>query len=285
MPLRFSNLIIGFPFKRPSVVLIGKTGDGKSALGNFLLNRNYFTTSSNPDSETIETKIATNFEDNINVIDTPGLNDSKGRDQKHYENIIQFIKNENITSFLLVLNFSDTRLSLDRQEMIKIYCNIFNINIINQMGLVFTKAFVKNKNTFNELKSIKKCKYRNYVKEVIENFYNKTIDGDLPCFFIDSDLDEPDDNSLEEKNKIIKWIKNSNYLNMVNLEIKDNLRIKSIYRETEIRYNERIDGNYKIQDWDYYERYNKVDINNNTIYGNWSFYKNERIGKKLLADH
>ena len=64
---------------------------------------------------------------------------------------------------------------------------------------------------------------------------------------------------------------------MVYLEIKDNLGIKSTYIETKIRYNERIDWNYKIYDLDYYESYNKVDINNNIIYGNWSFYKTEVV--------
>ena len=49
------------------------------------------------------------------------------------------------------------------------------------------------------MKLIKKCECRNYVKKLFKNFYDKTIDGDLPCVFVDSDLDEPYDISLEEK--------------------------------------------------------------------------------------
>lgn len=71
-------------------------------------------------------------------------------------NIIKFIKIKYITSFLLVFNFEETRLSSDLQELIKIYYNIFNLDIFNHMGLVFTKTFRKNKDELNSLKSRKK---------------------------------------------------------------------------------------------------------------------------------
>ena len=98
------------------------------------------------------------------------------------------------------------------------------------MGLVFTRAFERNQRKFNELKAIKERKYRTYVKETIEAFYNETLDFEFPCFFIDSDLDEPDDNSLNERDKIILWAKSLNRVDVGQLYIKDNLKI-NIHKE------------------------------------------------------
>ncbi len=190
--------------KRPIVVLLGKTGNGKSCLGNFLLDNNIFKTSSKPESETVDLKIGINYSKDFCVIDTPGLNDNQRRDQMHYQNIIKFIKNKYITSFLLVFNFNETRLSLDLQEFIKIYCNIFNFEIFNHLGLVFTKTYDKNKNRLNSLKSKIKNEFANNVKKIIENFFDRKLNKDLPCFFIDADLEDVDDDSSKERSKIIE---------------------------------------------------------------------------------
>jgi hypothetical protein len=43
-------------------------------------------------------------------------------------------------------------------------------------------------------------------KELIKKFYGKNeLPGTLPYFFINSDLDEPDAHSLEEREKIFNW--------------------------------------------------------------------------------
>jgi GTPase Era involved in 16S rRNA processing len=258
--------------ERPAIVLLGKTGNGKSTLGNFLLNDNQFKISGNLESETVDSLMGVNYKEDFCVIDTPGLNDSKGRDQIHYENIIKYIRDKYITSFLLVFNFQDTRLSSDLQELIKIYCNIFNFNIFNHMGLVFTKAFAKNEEILNSLISKKKNIFVNDVKNIIENFFNRSLNNDMPCFFVDADLEEIDDYSSEEREKIIKWAKNSSEADVNHLRIKENLRIKDKRRETRSEYSTSYSGVYKTETWYYYERYNETDINNNINYGSWRYY-------------
>lgn len=80
---------------KAKLVILGATGDGKSSLGNFILNKkDLFTVSDDPDSETKET-IGHNGVDgaeDIFVIDTPGLQDTKASDKKHIVDMVHYVK-------------------------------------------------------------------------------------------------------------------------------------------------------------------------------------------------
>ena len=67
------------------------------------------------------------------------------------------------------------------------------------------------------------------IKNIIANFYGKYNDQySFKSFFVDSDLDDPDDDSLIEKEKIINWVKELPILNTMLIKY-ENPRFKRIY--------------------------------------------------------
>ena len=92
-----------------TILLIGQTGSGKSTLGNWLIGEEVFDTS----SYTSETVINHSRKyGSINIIDTPGLSDSEGKDQENTKKMTEFLKNlhDNKNKFffliLIILNLN-----------------------------------------------------------------------------------------------------------------------------------------------------------------------------------
>ena len=75
-----------------NIVIIGETGTGKSSLSDLLAGKDLFKVSGDPASCTKETIChKSEIDPSIGIVDTPGLQDSKGSDKEHYDQMIKII--------------------------------------------------------------------------------------------------------------------------------------------------------------------------------------------------
>ena len=134
---------------RINILLLGETGVGKSSLGNQILEEpNVFSISDRPESETKKTlgHMGKNNK-NIFVIDTPGFQDSEGKDKEHLTQMINYIKAQNLLqAILLVFNYCENKesniLNKSNKTILEIIKNIFNnIDIGGHIGIFFTHYY------------------------------------------------------------------------------------------------------------------------------------------------
>lgn len=123
-----------------NLLLVGETGTGKSSLGNFIVGEEVFEVSDDADACTKNTiRKISKLDPQISVLDTPGLQDSKGRDKVHYDQMVKIINEmKHLHLIVIVLNFTNPRFTLSIQYMIKFLCNLFPKNFAKHVAIVFT---------------------------------------------------------------------------------------------------------------------------------------------------
>ena len=193
---------------KASILLFGETGVGKSSLGNLILDApDAFKISDKPESETKITCGKYNQAQDIYVIDTPGIQDSEGKDKEHLEQMIEFIQSHNdLKAILLIFNYCENEekneLSKTNTKNLEIIKKIFkDIDIGKHIGIFFTHFYEKetDENTIKEKEALKK----NSIKQILN-----TSENNIPCFYVNIiQGKEPKMATKVEVLRMLKWIR------------------------------------------------------------------------------
>ena len=136
-------------YETHSFILLGKTGVGKSSLCNNICKENKFVVGDSFDSCTTQTssQIIVNNDKKYKllIIDTPGFEDTEGRDNENIEKMKNFIKeNERIKGIIIVIDFRNVRFDLSLQNSIKIIADLFPLNNFWEHVIIVWSHFENN---------------------------------------------------------------------------------------------------------------------------------------------
>ena len=189
-----------------TLLIIGEVGNGKSSLGNQLLGYNAFSVNGdvNPETKVIIGKKRN--QDNLFVIDTPGISNLVENKNTAFQ-LIDYLKQiKRLNAILLVFNYQQVRITANFRTLIQLLYTIFpKKNIGKHIAFVLTNSFTKIGAVTSEQKITKINKIFPEFKKIMEEesdfIFEKGIFG-----FVDIDPDEGvDSNGKLDLERIIEW--------------------------------------------------------------------------------
>ena len=136
------------------IMLIGETGVGKSQLGNFLLQKEFFKVGHTDESETEKiSEYSSNIGNmRVTIIDTPGLNDTLGRDEQNMNLIVEKFQNDSsIDGMILVYSYKNSKKILKHQELLKNLITIFGEDLLKKrLKVIITNRTVGEERDYGE---------------------------------------------------------------------------------------------------------------------------------------
>ena len=198
-----------------SIIVLGETGTGKSSFcNNLCLNKKcQIGEGLNSETEKVNGINCEGIYSDIFIIDTPGLNDSNGpeQDERNIELMNDFIKkNPRIKGIIILLKFTDNRLTGSVKKSLKIFCNMFPMNNFWNHVIIVLSHFYANNNEEKQKRKTELIKH--YKQEFITIMNQSKIEH--PNFILPSsiniyfcELKNPNEETKSEISKAIEYLR------------------------------------------------------------------------------
>ena len=258
------------------IIVLGQTGDGKSTFCNYILGEEKCRVDDDAERVTTEIKAYVSEKEknkDIIMIDTPGLSDTKGEDQKIIDDIRKAIKDDHcdgIKSIIIMHNFNVPRLSAESKRELMIFSKLFPIpDFWQHVGIVFSFAYEDMKQ-FEQMKEAKLKKFmpdltKTIEKIIIDNGNKIKMPGNIQCFFTDCKQIIPNNRTDNQVDELINWTRDLNYLdidkNDLNGKVFANCKDRKHIGDKNTTKEDKEDENTIKLTVEFYRQYKILDFN------------------------